>query len=317
MQAFNSDLAHPISRPTREDWLELSKSRIVFLVLVTTFFGYALGVSPESPWDMTRFFVTLLGTGLLAAGSSALNQLQEAQVDATMPRTARRPIPSGRIEPTLAASAAFVLIASGAGVLLMGAPPSVVGLGILTVVLYNGFYTLWWKRQFSRAAVPGAIPGALPILMGYAGASGQWLDPTGIYLFLVLFFWQMPHFWVLALRYREDYSKGGFPTLPVAKGVDRTVTEIVVWCLAYCALSLLAPFFIPHAGGWSIAAASAMSLVLLIQLWRFTRAPESSGAWLRFFLSVNFSLLVFLIAFALDAWRMPLFRAVYLWWSSS
>lgn len=315
MQAFNSDLADPISRPTRADWMELSKSRIVFLVLVTAFFGYALGVTPDAPWDFARFFATLLGTGLLAAGSSALNQLQEAQIDAAMPRTAKRPIPSGRIEPVLAASFAFLLIASGSGVLLAGAPPSVLGLGLLTVVLYNGFYTLCWKRRFSMAAVPGAIPGALPILMGYAGASGQWLDPAGIYLFLVLFFWQMPHFWVLALRYREDYSRGGFPTLPVAKGVDRTVTEIVVWCLAYCALSLLAPFFIPHLGWVSAGAAGAMSAVLLFQLWRFARAPES-GAWLRFFLSVNFSLLVFLIAYAIDAWRMPLFRAVYLWWSA-
>src|SRR6185437_16687128 len=93
-------------------------------------------------------------------------------------------------------------------------------LGLLAVLSYNGLYTLWWKRRWSYAAIPGAIPGALPILMGHYAAAGHLGAPAGIYLFLLLFFWQMPHFWVLALRFRADYEKGDFPTLPVTHGPE-------------------------------------------------------------------------------------------------
>jgi protoheme IX farnesyltransferase len=180
-------------------------------------------------------------------------------------------------------------------------------LGILAVVTYNGFYTLWWKRRWAHAAVPGAIPGALPILIGYVASNGNWLSPGGWYVFLILFFWQMPHFWVLALRFQEDYRKGEFPTLPVALGEGITVLQIVLWCLAYVALAMMAPIFL-RTGPLYFCIAVPTSAIVLWQLRGFARAEaKTSGkAWLRFFLWVNFSLIAYLGAAALDVWSMVL-----------
>ena len=94
---------------------------------------------------------------------------------------------------------------------LIGPYPS--GLALLTTVLYNVVYTLWWKRRMAFGAVPGAIPGAMPVVIGYSVNTTHIFDPACVYLFLVMFLWQMPHFWALAIRYREDYSSGGVPRI--------------------------------------------------------------------------------------------------------
>jgi protoheme IX farnesyltransferase len=278
---------------------ELSKSGIVALVLISVLAGYMIGRSPELPFDPFLLSITLAGVMLLASGSSALNQYQERLIDAEMPRTASRPLPSGRITP----KGALVFIGGTliAGLILLervGTPTLI--LGILAVTLYNGLYTLWWKRRWAYAAIPGAVPGALPILMGYAAATGNPWQPAGIYLFAILFFWQMPHFWVLAMRYEKDYALGGIPTLPVVHGAGVTLFQIVLWCLAYVGLALIAPLFL-KVGTLYLVITLPLCLKLLLELRGFAKEPESKK-WLRFFLWVNFSLILFLAAAAADLW---------------
>ena len=280
---------------------ELSKSGIVALVLISVLGGYFIGHPFESNFHFSRLLLTLLGVFFLASGSSALNQIQERDLDADMPRTAKRPLPSGRISVSGAALFAVGGILLGTGI-LMQLDPSLCILGGLAVISYNGLYTLWWKKRMAYAAVPGAIPGALPILMGYASAYGQVLSPGGLYLFFILFFWQMPHFWVLALRYREDYRKGGFPTLPVAHGSGVTVYQISLWCLAYIAVAFMAHLFL-GVGRIYYVICTATSLKLLWELRQFARQPESKR-WLHFFLWVNFSLIIYIAAAALDLWSV-------------
>jgi protoheme IX farnesyltransferase len=284
-------------------YLELSKSGIVALVLISVLGGYLVGQPPESTLSLGRLLATLTGILLLASGSSALNQLQERVVDATMPRTARRPLPSGRLSSIEAWAFIGATLASGLAI-LWGVAPALFLLGVLAVASYNGLYTLWWKRHWAHAAVPGAIPGALPILMGHAAASRHVTAPGGLYLFALLFFWQMPHFWVLALRYREDYRSGGFPTLPVKLGSEITVLQITLWCLAYLATALLAPLVLGVRSVY-LAAALAMALKVLWELRRFALEPEGKR-WLRFFLWVNLSLIVFIAAAVLDLWSWKL-----------
>jgi protoheme IX farnesyltransferase len=280
---------------------ELSKSGIVALVLISVLGGYLIGHAPETPIDWGRLLFTLLGVLLLASGSSALNQLQEEHLDALMPRTAKRPLPSGRMSKGEAWTFVSLTVVLGLGC-LGSLDWTLWAYGLLALFSYNVLYTLWWKRRWAYAAVPGAIPGAIPILIGYASASGHALTPAGIYLFLVLFFWQMPHFWVLALKFKGDYAQAGFPTLPVARGSAVTVERIVVWSLAYVGLALIAPLFLGV--GWIyLAGALLASLKLLSELRRFSINPESRG-WLPFFLWVNFSLII-LVAFAsIDLWSM-------------
>jgi protoheme IX farnesyltransferase len=282
---------------------ELSKSGIVTLVLISVFAGYLIGQSPETSLSWSRMLTTLLGILFLASGSSALNQLQERHIDAQMPRTAKRPLPSGRM--SVGAVQTFIALTLVLGLLILwylGLDLFV--LGILAVISYNGLYTLWWKKHWAYAAIPGAIPGALPILMGHASADGRVFSPGGLYLFFILFFWQMPHFWALALRYKDDYRKGGFPTLPVKHGQGVTLNQIIVWCLAYIALALMAPLFL-KVGKIYLIPSVIISLKLIVELFKFVKKPESNH-WLHFFLWINLTLIIYLGAAAIDLWSIYL-----------
>lgn len=292
---------------------ELSKSGIVALVLISVLGGYLAGQSFEQLLDGTRLLVTLLGVLGVAAGSSAFNHWQDREMDALMPRTAKRPIPSGRMSGAHALTFAFGAMAVGIGLLSILSWKLVV-LAAVAIFSYNVLYTLWWKRTMPYAAVPGALPGALPILMGYVSAHGDIVTPGGIYLFALLFFWQMPHFWVLALRFTDDYAKGGVPTLPVVHGTHITIGQIVVWCLAYCALALGAPLFF-RVGSVYLAVALLICTKLIWELRLFAKGGEKiadagSKFWLRFFLWVNFSLIGFVGAIVADLWSIYLIRHV-------
>jgi protoheme IX farnesyltransferase len=282
---------------------ELSKSGIVTLVLISVLAGYLIGQPSELPFDWKRLLLTLIGILLLASGSSALNQYQERQIDGKMKRTSKRPLPSGRVQSHQVL--AFVGLTLFSGLSVLGCiHPTQFLLGWLAVLSYNGLYTLWWKKHWAHAAVPGAIPGALPILMGHAAAQNKIITLPGLYLFFILFFWQMPHFWALALRYKEDYKQGGFPTLPVKLGEGVTLHQIVLWCLAYVGLAIIGPFFLPVHWIYLIPTLG-MSLKLLSELHRFVKNPENEN-WLRFFLWVNLSLILYLSAAVFDLWSIYL-----------
>jgi protoheme IX farnesyltransferase len=285
------------------DILKLTKAEIVLLEIITLAAGFLIGHPLEHPINWVLFSYTLLGTSFLALGSGALNQIQEHREDALMERTRSRPIPSGRISLPFAWTLSISLFALGLALLHLVSLPVLI-LGAFAVISYNGLYTMWWKRKLAFAAIPGAIPGALPILIGFQAAVGDLTDLRGYYLFAILFFWQMPHFWVLALKYSNDYDQGGFPTLPVAKGSEVTRFQITLWCLAYAAIGLLSVFFFPT-GIPGMIGSLLVSAWLLFELNRFLKRPEKKS-WLRFFLSVNFSLLLYLFVISADLWSILL-----------
>ena len=193
---------------------DLVKLRLTTLVLVTTLVGFYAGLNSESgglAQNLIKLGLTLLGTGLLAAGAAILNQYLERDHDARMERTARRPLPSGAI------SAEAALLLGGAcsvvGLLALAAWVNllVAVLGAVTLVTYLFIYTPL-KRKSEWNTIIGAIPGALPPLMGWAAARGE-VDPLGWTMFGILFFWQVPHFMAIAWMYRDDYRLGGFRML--------------------------------------------------------------------------------------------------------
>lgn len=287
-----------------QTYKELSKSGIVALVLISVFGGYLAGHNLEAPFDPSHFIRTLLGVLFLASGSSALNQIQEIEIDRVMPRTEKRPLPSGRIH--LNEAIAFVAISLLVGLgFLYSISVSVLALGLAAVFSYNFLYTLWWKKKMAFAAIPGAIPGALPILMGYAAASGSVFTGGGLYLFFILFFWQMPHFWALAIRFEEDYRQGGIPTLPVAHGKTITVKQTAIWSLGYIGIALLAPLFL-RVGGFYLTVAFIVSAGVIYEAWEFAKSKETEKRWLRFFLWINFSLILLIAAIDLDLWQHTL-----------
>lgn len=283
--------------------MELTKAEIVLLEVITLIAGFLIGQSLETSFQWESFIFTLVGVSLLALAAGALNQIQEREEDAMMDRTKKRPLPSGRLTLRFASTLTIILILFGAALLSRVSIP-VLALGIFAVVSYNGLYTLWWKRKMAFAAIPGAIPGALPVLIGFQAAVRDMTDVRGYYLFAILFFWQMPHFWVLALKYSQDYERGGFPTLPVALGNQVTRFQITLWCLAYAGIGLLSALFFPT-GIIGILGSLLTSVWLILELIRFLKQPEQK-TWLRFFLSINFSLLLYLIVISADLWSILL-----------
>lgn len=285
---------------TFRDIAVLSKSGIVFFVGLTTALGYLVGLPPEVSVHWVNLALAVAGTSLLGAGASALNQLQEVSLDSKMPRTRVRPLPSGRISRSMA----FVIGLSfaTAGLACLGSiNSSCFVLGLAAPVLYNFFYTLFWKPKRPFAAVPGAIPGALPVLIGATAARGE-ISVPGIYLFFLMFLWQMPHFWVLAMRFKQDYAAGDVPTLPVRLGAVITTQQIVVWCLAYLSVASLAPLVL-RVGGIYFLIFLALGAAVLHSLKNYVRtlAPRE---WIRFFLTINASLLGFLLGACLDHWSV-------------
>ena len=192
-------------------YIELTKPRILGLVLVTTAIGFFLGGKGISSFP--KLFVTLVGAGLVCAGASALNQYLERDADSKMDRTKNRPIPTGVIPANNAMLFGIILVLFG--ILILAAQVNILTafLSLLTAFLYVLVYTPLKKISWLNTTI-GAIPGAIPPMGGWAAARGE-LDPGAWILFLILFIWQHPHFYAIAWMFKEDYKKGGFKMLSV------------------------------------------------------------------------------------------------------
>jgi len=284
-------------------FFDLTKSGIVVFVLVTGAAGYAMSHPFETAWELGHILATLSALYFLSAGSFAINQAQESHIDAMMPRTAGRPVPSGRISRAQAYILGFGFVIIGALAALL-VNTTVFAIGIGTVFLYNVPYTMWWKRKWAFGAVPGAIPGGASVLLGYAANQPMILMPEPIYLFLLMFLWQMPHFWSLAIRFREDYAAGGIPVLPVRVGTERTLFHIALYTFAYVATAAAAPYFTSARWAYAILVLP-LSFIVVWQFLKFFRSVidrHEKSRWLPFFLWTNLSILIFLAAPVIDRW---------------
>jgi protoheme IX farnesyltransferase len=281
-------------------FLDLTKSGIVCFVLVSGLAGYALSMLPYEPWDLAHLIATLVALYFFSAGSFAINQAQEWRIDRVMPRTQGRPIPSGKITVAQAyiLGFGFVLVGSLAALLVN---ELVFILGLATVVLYNLLYTLYWKKKWAFGAVPGAIPGAMPVVIGYAANSEHLFRTEIVYAFMLMFLWQMPHFWSLAIRFKDDYAKGGIPVLPVRIGKSATLYHMGLYMFAYIGLVIASPWFTSAYLIYGIVVLP-FALKVLYEFFCYFRA-DGNERWLSFFLWTNFSVLVFLIAPVLDKWH--------------
>ena len=224
-------------RARANDFYELTKPRMNFLVLVTSAVGFYMGTrGAVSDWPLLLH--ALLGTAMAAAGASVLNQYVERDHDAHMRRTAGRPLPAGRIAPLEAL--VFGVALSAGGVLYLAALVNALTaiLGVVTIASYVFVYTPL-KRRTSLCTVVGAVPGAIPPMMGWAAATGT-LSAEAWALFGILFFWQMPHFLAIAILYKDDYAAGGFKMLPVVdEGLVVTGRQMVLYAVALVPVSLM------------------------------------------------------------------------------
>jgi protoheme IX farnesyltransferase len=227
------------------DYIELTKPRITWLILMSTGIGYFFGLQPATNWleflkaiSILSLFHTILGTGLIASGTAALNQWYEREADRKMRRTSDRPLPSGRLSAPRALAFGIGLSVAGFVELWLGVNLLSGLIGAFTLASYLFLYTPMKQRTWWSTTV-GAIPGAMPPMIGYAAAAGALTRESWV-LFAILFLWQFPHFYSIAWMYREDYARAGIRMLPVVEPDGRsTARQIVLYGLALIPVSLV------------------------------------------------------------------------------
>ncbi len=262
--------APPLERTRLADYVELVKPRVSVLVLLTVAAGSIL--ASVGPPDWVALVHTVLGTALVAAGASALNQFLERDTDVLMRRTENRPLPSGRLLPMEVLTFGLALGVGGVTYLALALPhPLAAGVAAFTFVSYVFVYTPL-KRRTSLNTLIGAVPGALPPVIGWAAVRGT-VDAEILAVFLILFLWQVPHFLAIAWIYREDYGRAGLCMLPV---VDRdgglSGRQTVGYTFALIPASL-APLVLGRAGVVYLVAAGLLGAAFLACAVAFARRP--------------------------------------------
>ncbi len=224
----------------RLDFLKLNKPIIVVLLLVITYAGMIVGAEKIPPFGVT--FWTLFAGALAAGGSSAINQYIDREIDFSMQRTAKRPIPSGRLKPAeaLALGMAELIISFFIYVFFVNLTAAL--LALAGMIYYVVIYSLWLKHATVQNIVIGGGAGAIPPLVGWAAATGS-LNFSSLFLFAIVFLWTPPHFWALALLRRNDYARAKVPMLPVIKGEKTTKIQIMIYTIELVLLTLLMPLF--------------------------------------------------------------------------
>ena len=243
------------------DYVELTKPRITWLILMSTAIGYLYGLPAGASWDIWRIIHTLLGTGLIASGTAALNQWAESDADHRMARTRHRPIPSGRLSPRRALIFAILLSLAGFLELTLGVNPLTGCLGLFTLFTYLFLYTPL-KQRSPHSTTVGAIPGAMPPLIGFAASSGT-LTLEAFVLYAILFVWQFPHFYSIAWLYRDDYARAGIRMLPVVEPDGGSTARRILFFLLLLIPISLTPVWLSMAGFVYLAGAMLAGLYFL------------------------------------------------------
>lgn len=275
-----------------KNFIELTKVRIGFLVLTTTIIGFYLGSQGEINYSL--LFYTVLGTLLSSTGSSVMNNVIESETDKLMNRTKSRVLPTNKIPLVTAKVLGVSFIFIGLFILHNKVNLLTSILSLLTIVLYLFFYTPLKRKSWLNTSI-GAVPGAIPPLGGWTAATNN-LELGGIAVFLILFFWQHPHFYAIAYMYKEDYKKAGLQMLPVVdNGVKRTVLHIFLHALILIPISTL-PFFLGVSGRVYFVGAYILSNIYMLLCLPFILEQSKENAKLIFKTSIYyFPLLLTLI----------------------
>lgn len=256
------------------DFMELSKIRIVFMILITTAAGFAVGA--HGAIDLGLLMHTLVGTALVAMGANSANQVMERDYDALMKRTSRRPLPDHRMSLALATTFTLAVTVLGLAWLALEVNVMASSLAAITWLTYLGLYTPL-KRVTSLSTLVGSVPGAIPPMIGWAAATGG-LSNGAWAMFGILFLWQMPHFLAIGFMYADDYRRAGFRMLGVIdqSGV-RSGRQAFWFAMALLPLSLMLPA--TGVGGFLVAIGSfGLALGFVYTAWRFYRVRDRATA---------------------------------------
>ena len=285
----STDTAAPDAWARARDYLELTKPKVVSLILFTAVVGMFLAVPGLPPADALVW--GSLGIALAASSAAAINHVLDARIDAEMARTRQRPLPRGAVSEAYALSFAFVL---GAGSMLLLALAVNALTAILTFVSLIGYavvYTVWLKRATPQNIVIGGAAGAAPPVLGWTAVTGA-VDADALLLFLIIFAWTPPHFWALAIARRDEYARVGIPMLPVTHGVGYTKLFIWYYTILLTVVTVM-PWLTGMAGLFYLAAALVLDGVFLRYAWALRVSDRPDLPMRTFRYSVNYLALLF------------------------
>jgi protoheme IX farnesyltransferase len=272
-------------------YLELTKPRIISLVMMTGVPAMLLAAHGFPPARI--FWGTLLGTVLAAGSAASFNMYVDRDIDALMPRTASRPLPSGVLPPASAVVLGFALAAASWVVLMASANLLAALIGMASIFYYAVIYTIWLKRRTPENIVIGGAAGSSAPLIAWAAVTGH-VGPAALVLAAIVFLWTPPHFWSLSLFRREDYARAGIPMLPVTHGEPETRRRILLYSLVLVPATLLAAR-VAGLGWLYLVPAAALGGVFLAGAIRVYRRPGNASAVWMFHYSIAYLFLLYLV----------------------
>jgi heme o synthase len=282
---------------TVADYIQLTKPRIIVLLLITT--AGAMWIAGEGVVPWYQLMLTLLGGTLASASANTFNCVVDRDIDYIMERTRSRPLPSGRIQPYQAITFGSILGVLSFALLAIFINPLSAWLALSGILFYVFVYTLGLKRTSTQNIVIGGAAGAIPPLVGWAAVTGG-LSPSAWVLFGIIFLWTPPHFWALALMLRDDYRKAGVPMLPVVKGTEETVKQILLYTWLMVPVTLLL-YPLGTMGVFYAISASILGVLFIARSWRLLSFPDDKQeARVVFKFSILYLMLLF-AAMAVDS----------------
>jgi protoheme IX farnesyltransferase len=295
----STDVAGPPGRrralETVRAYVALTKPRVVELLLITTVPSMILAQNGfPDPWLVVA---VLVGGSLAAGGANTINSWIERDRDQLMRRTRNRPLVTGTIRPTSALVFGIVCNVVAFGLLWSVANLLAACLTLTATLFYVFVYTVWLKPRTAQNIVIGGAAGAIPTLVGWAAVTGTVAAPAWV-LFALVFFWTPPHFWALALRYRDDYAAADFPMLPVTRGVERATREMLAYSVVVVAVSLTLGLTTP-VGPLYLAVAVVAGIGFVAGAVRLVGNPDPTRA-IRYFTFSNLYLATLFVTVALD-----------------
>ena len=286
---------------TWRDYLELTKPRVVALMILTALIGMCMAVPGFVPWQ--PLVLGNLGIALCAGAAAAINHLVDERIDQQMSRTRSRPVATGKVSQRAAALFAAILACLGIGVLVIWVNSLTAVLTVASLIGYAFVYTMFLKRATPQNIVIGGLAGAAPPLLGWTAVTGE-VHGHALLLVLIIFAWTPPHFWALAIHRREEYASVGIPMLPVTHGVKFTALHIFLYTVIMILITLL-PFATLLSGWLYLIGAVILGAVFLYWAIEILRDKNPQAPMETFKFSITYLLLLFIIMLA-DHWLIEL-----------
>ncbi|MBL4741411.1 MAG: protoheme IX farnesyltransferase [Idiomarina sp.] len=273
------------------DYLELTKPRVVALLLLTAVVGMALA---QTEWVALDVLIpALAGIGLMSAAAAAINHLVDRHIDAKMARTLRRPLPQGNLSPLKVSTFAATIGLLGFATLYVWVNALTAWLTFASMVGYAVVYTMFLKRATPQNIVIGGLAGAAPPLLGWTAVTND-IHAHAILLVMIIFTWTPPHFWALAVHREKDYARAKVPMLPVTHGIDFTKTCILLYTVLLTVVCFL-PYLVGMSGAIYLVGVTVLNAIFLAYAWKLKYAPKKKTAFNMFAFSIWHLMLLFVI----------------------